>query len=222
MCIFLDEPIAARSVDVLGATMIEVFSPVRCQRLRSAFTLMEVLLAVMILGIGFTAAMQLFLASTLQNQSSVKRTIATNLANNIQELMASAAYSDNNGAWGWGLESGETLSASNTSLDLDDFDNATFNPPIDARWRVLDGTTELIGGQQRPKPNLSQYTQKIVVECVKHTDFSTVVADTADQGVRRITVTISFKLNATTASQDVYTLVFYRFNDKKAIAPGET
>jgi len=164
---------------------------------------MEVLLAVLIVGVGITAATQLFMSSTLQNQASVKMTIATNLANNIQELMSTAAYTDPGGAWFWGLEGGEQLAAGNQNLDVDDFDNARsgagFNPPVDAGWQ--------------PQAQFSQYTQKVSVSTVSHKDFNTVVAHNQDEGVRRVVVTISYKRDAATPARDVYNLVFFRFND---------
>lgn len=171
----------------------------------AGFTLLETLLAIIIVGVGVTAAINLFATCAQQNQESVRMTVATNLANNIQELTASASYTDPRGQWGWGLESGETLNSSNGTLDLDDFNGASFNPPVDAGWQ--------------PQPQLSQYTQTVSVARVKHTDFNTIV--TSDEGVRKVTVKLSFKKDAATAAKDVYTLVFLRFNDSSNPGPSE-
>lgn len=166
---------------------------------------MEVMLAIVIVGVGITAAMQLFATCSQQNRNAARMTVAINLGNNIQELMAPAAYTDPRAAWTWGLESGETCDSTNTNLDLDDFDGKAFNPPVNAGWVA--------------QSQLSQYTQSIAVSMVSATDFKTVVTDSpsaVDTGVRRVVVTVSFKRDANSASEVLYTLSFLRFNDLAA------
>ncbi len=182
------------------------------------FTLVEVMLAIVIVGTGIAAAMQLFVTSTQQNASAARMTVAANLANNVQELMAKASYADKDGDWTvFGLETRngvtEPLSAANLSLDIDDFNGAAFNPPKDAGWVDLNDTLLGVG------KGLGQYTQRVTVSRVSHTDFKTVV--TSDEGVRKVDVSISFKLNATTGDQVMHKWTFYRFNDMTAKGPSE-
>lgn len=64
------------------------------KRVRRGFMLLEVCLAIIIVGVGITASMQLFAACTQQNRAAASMTVAINLANNIQELMVAATDVD--------------------------------------------------------------------------------------------------------------------------------
>ena len=111
------------------------------------FTLPEASLAVLIVGIGFLAVMELFSACTMENQRSSQLTTAQMLCTNIQELTANMAFKDPfYAATTWGGEAGETITNFN---DLDDFDGVTFNPPRDSTRAVI--------------PELSKYTQVVTV-----------------------------------------------------------
>lgn len=180
------------------------------------FTLIEVMLAMVIVGIGMTASMQLFLSTTQQNQSAVGMTVAINLAKNIQELMATAYYAtdstgalDSTGRLHWGLETGDTLDANQSpkALDIDDFDGKEFSPPISATWLTLD--------KANSQCDLTKYTQLVHVYSVSVTDLKTKLQTTADEGVRQVVVEIYYKPNAASAKGLVYTMSFLRFNDAR-------
>lgn len=178
---------------------------------RRGFTLLEVILATIIVGTGITAAMQLFVTCTQQNQTAVGMTVAMNLANNVQELMSTAFYADPNAAVGsWGLESGETLGVGNNpaTLDVDDFDGAVFNPPKDASWADLNDN--LLGAGR----GLTRYTQKVHVTRVKKSDLTSPTSGNADEGVLKVVVEVWYKPNAASPSGMVYSMSFLRFNDK--------
>jgi len=114
---------------------------------RRAFTLPEASLAVLIVGVGFLAVMELFSACTAENQRSTQVTTAQLLCTNIQELTANLAFKDPfYSATTWGAESMESLANFN---DVDDFDGMTFNPPLDSTRAAL--------------PQLSKYTQVVTV-----------------------------------------------------------
>jgi type II secretory pathway pseudopilin PulG len=118
-----------------------------CPSGRGGFTLPEASLAVLIVGIGFLAVMELFSACTLENQRSSQVTTAQLLATNIQELMANLAFKDPHySTTTWGAEAGESLMSYN---DIDDFDGLSFNPPLDSTRAAI--------------PQLARYTQVVTV-----------------------------------------------------------
>lgn len=177
---------------------------------RRGFTLLEVILAIIIVGTGFTAAMQLFVTTAQQNQAAGSMTVAINLGNNIQELMAGACYvnpAPPNAQDPWTTWKEKTPSLTDPNRDIDDYDQVTYSPPLDA------------GGQSLSTTPLSRYTQHIDVSMLNHKDFKTVVA--SDEGVRRVVVTVSYLAPGASTSLPVYTLTFYRFNDLTAKGPNE-
>ena len=114
---------------------------------RRGFTLMEASLAVMIVGIGFLAVMELFSACTMENQKSTQVTTAQLLCTNIQEMTANMSFKDPYyAATAWGAEAAETLANYN---DIDDFDGLSFNPPLDSTRATI--------------PQLAKYTQVVTV-----------------------------------------------------------
>ena len=114
---------------------------------RRGFTLPEASLAVLIVGIGFLAVMELFSACTMENGRSTQVTTAQLLVSNIQEMTANVAFKDPYYATStWGAEQLESLATYN---DIDDFDGLTFNPPLDSTRTAI--------------PELARYTQVVTV-----------------------------------------------------------
>jgi len=111
------------------------------------FTLMEAMLAVVIVAFGYLATMELFASCTAENQNSARMTTAQMLTTSIQELTTGLAFKDPYYATSTiGPEAGETLATYN---DVDDFDGFSACPPLDAT--------------RSPIPELSQYTQVVQV-----------------------------------------------------------
>lgn len=152
---------------------------------RRGFTLLEVILATIIVGTGITAAMQLFVTCTQQNQTAVGMTVAMNLANNIQEYTATVAYAD-----------------------LEAYEGAVYNPPKDAGWADLDD------GLLGPGRGLGRYTQKVHVSRVKKSDLTSATSGNADEGVLKVVVEVWYKPNDASPSAMVYSMSFLRFNNK--------
>jgi type II secretory pathway pseudopilin PulG len=160
----------------------------------NGFTLIEAALATIIVGVGIVAMMQLFAVCTQNNAAASHQTAAMLLANNIQETMASLPFNDPiQGSKYFGPEPNETAATWN---DTDDFDGASFNPPIDSMRNEL--------------PNLAQYTQQVTVVPV---DPSQLTAEkTAYTGAVRVTVQIFYQPNASAAKQEVYRISWTRFD----------
>lgn len=140
---------------------------------RSAFTLVEIMIATLIIGIAIASIVASNTAFTKANSAGITISQAQFLIEQIRELTATLDVIDpDTGTTTFGAEEG-SLGAYD---DLDDFDGASFNPPIDIdRTQITD---------------LSQYTQQITVENVSLADLQTVVSDHSTDMVR-VTVTIS-------------------------------
>ncbi len=169
-----------------------------------AFTLMEAMLAVVIVGTGILASLQLFEVCTGQSRAAQQATTARMLADNIREAMAGLAFNDpSSGSGNWGPEPGEVLA---TFDDLDDFDGplddrdpgTTFNPPIDS---TKERVTEL-----------ARYAQKVTVMPVLPSDPSgndnedkPNLPKTGYTGAVRVRVRVKHQRSPTDPWVDVYT-----------------
>jgi prepilin-type N-terminal cleavage/methylation domain-containing protein len=182
-----------------------IFSPTASDapRFRRGFTLLESALATIIIGVGVLAVMGLFEACARQNQAGTQATTAMLLAGHIQELMEGLPFSDPvRGAGAFGAEPGETLATYN---DIDDFDNQTFNPPIDST--------------RMPVPALSQYSQVITLMPVfpnqpssNSNEAKPELPKTAYTGAVRIRVKILYRLRPADAPQEVYRAQWIRLD----------
>jgi prepilin-type N-terminal cleavage/methylation domain-containing protein len=163
-------------------------------RRRRGFTLPEASLAVLIVGVGFLAVMELFSACTMENQRSAQVTTAQLLSANIQELTTGLAFKDPYySSTTWGAESGESLTSYN---DIDDLDGLTFNPPIDSMRAAI--------------PELSKYTQVVTVMPVdpnrpgNNTDtLKPEIGKGTYTGGVRIRVTVLYRAHATEVPVEV-------------------
>lgn len=167
-CSFSTTP--ARSARLLGARV-----PRHTTRARggphSGFTLVEVLVAVVLIGVAVAALLGANGAFTRVNAAGADLTTSEFLIEQIRELavalpVAEPGTSPVVGSL-FGPESGETLAQYD---DLDDFDGATFSPPIDA------GRT--------PLPDLEDFSQVVTVQNVQPADLDQVAADHSTAFVR--------------------------------------
>ena len=176
--------------------------PVR-QLFRAAFTLMESALATIIIGVGVLAVMGLFEACTRQNRAGANATTAMLLAGHVLYMMDGLPFSDpQTGGATFGAETGETLNFFN---DIDDFDNQTFNPPIDSSRTAV--------------PALSQYSQMITVMPVYPNQPSSntneakpEIPKTTYTGAVRVRVKILYRLNPADPPQEVYRAQWIRMD----------
>jgi len=170
---------------------------------RRAFTLLESALATIIIGVGVLAVMGLFEACTRQNRAGAAPTTAMLLAGHIQELMEGLPFSDPvRGRVTFGPETGETVAFFN---DIDDFDNQTFNPPIDSTRTAV--------------PALSQYTQVITVMPVYPNQPSSNADEAKPEipratytGAVRVRVKILYRLRPADPPQEVYRAQWIRLD----------
>jgi len=138
-----------------------------------AFTLAEVLIATVLVGLVIVSLIVASRAFAQVNGAAVKLTTAEFLIDQMRELTTPLDVVDpQTTTTVFGPETGESLSDYD---DLDDFDGASFCPPINAARQQL--------------TDLGAYSQQVTVENVNSTDFEDVEADHSTPFVR-ITVQV--------------------------------
>jgi prepilin-type N-terminal cleavage/methylation domain-containing protein len=151
---------------------------------RTGFTLIEVMIAVLLVGIAIASLVAANSALTKANGAGTEMSIAEFLAEQIRELTAMLPVSDP-GSTTWstfGPETAETLTGAFAYDDLDDFDNfdsTTIGAPIDS--------------QRNPLNQFAAYRQVVTVENVSANNFEAVVSDRSSSFVR---VTVRILLNS--------------------------
>ena len=148
------------------------------RQFNKGFTLVEVLIAIVLVGIAITSLVAANVAFTKANGFGSDLTTAEFLIEQIRELSLFLAVTDpQTGTDVFGAESIETGLADYD--DLDDFDGAGFSPPINADREQLS--------------DLSGFSQQVTVDNVNPSDFEQVVADHSSGFVR---VTVKVFLNS--------------------------
>jgi len=141
------------------------------------FTLLEVLIAVILVGVSIAALVAANTSFTLANGTGADISTAEFLVEQIRELTAMLPAMDpDTTSPTFGLEEA-ALAAYD---DVDDFDNFTFSPPIGADRIVLS--------------DFAAFSQQVTVENVSASNFDTVVGDGLSDFFR-ITVTVSLNGN---------------------------
>lgn len=139
------------------------------------FTLLECLLAVLLVGMAVAALVAANGSFTQINGAAAELSTAEFLIEQIRELTDLVAVVDpEGGITFFGPEEGSV----NNYDDVDDFDNAVFNPPITSDRQVLN--------------DFKAYTQTVTVQNISPSNFENVVADHGSNFVR---VTVSVLLN---------------------------
>jgi len=139
------------------------------------FTLVEILVAVVIIGIAIAAMVGANGAFTQVNGAAVNLSTAEFLIEEIRELTTTLPVIDpESGTAVFGPEADEATVAAYD--DLDDFDNAGFCPPVDVSAAAL--------------ADFGSFTQQITVENVDPSSLETVVGDHASPFVRMTVVIV--------------------------------
>ena len=144
---------------------------------RPGFTIMEVLIATILIGLAVAALVGSNRAFSAANGAGVNLSTAEFLIEEIRELTTSLAVVDpQTETTVFGPES--TENSLSTYDDLDDFDGQVFSPPIDINRTTLN--------------NFTAFSQRITVENVSPANFTNTVADHGSDFVR---VTVDILLN---------------------------
>lgn len=119
---------------------------------KSGFTLIEVLLAIVFVGIAIASLLGASSIFTNANQAGLEMSTAEFLAEQMRELITMTSYDD-----------------------LDNFDDANYSPPLNAKQEQLS--------------NFTQFSQQITVENVSASNLQQVVSDGGSDFLR-VTVEI--------------------------------
>ena len=148
---------------------------------RKGFSLIEVLIAILLVGLAIASLVGANSAFTQSNSAGTDLSTSEFLLEQIRELTALLPVVDPlTGTSTFGPETGETLASYD---DLDDFDNTIFSPPINA--------------ERNPLNDFAAYSQQITVENVNASDFEQVVSDHGSNFVR---ITVRISMNSTEIS----------------------
>jgi prepilin-type N-terminal cleavage/methylation domain-containing protein len=168
---------------------------------KSGFTLIEVAVAIVVVGLGVTALMQLTAACSMQNRASADLTTSAMLAQHVQEILADLPISDPVvGAASFGREAGETMDSYD---DIDDFDGLTFEP--------IDSTRSALAG-------FDDYQQRVTVYPVSGKQLNgnqngAAIPKTTYTGAVRVRVEILRTDPVTNLAASVYQLDWVRVED---------
>lgn len=149
----------------------------RNTKYHSGFSLIEVLFAVLLVGLAIASLMAANSAFTKANGAGTNQSTAEFLIGQIRELtMLLPVIDPQTELSTFGPETGETLA---TYDDIDDFNGLTFSPPISVERNSLN--------------EFSAFSQQVTVENVSATNFEQVVANHSSSFVR---VTVNVYLNS--------------------------
>jgi prepilin-type N-terminal cleavage/methylation domain-containing protein len=150
----------------------------RGRRYRGGFSLIEVLVAIVLVGLAIMSLVAANTSFTKANAAGTELSTAEFLSEQIRELtMLLPVVDPETEDSTFGPEADETSLSSYD--DLDDFDGAFFSPPINA--------------QRLPLNKFAGYSQQVTVENVSAGDFEQVVVDHGSFFVR---VTVKVFLNS--------------------------
>jgi len=141
---------------------------------RNAFTMIEVVMATLLVGLLLVAAMNTLGAATRGQLTNGERGRASLLAGDLMAEILTQAYRDPEGGVGIGPDTGEGTTTRADFDDVDDYDGWTRSPPEDANGAAL------VSG--------SGLTRSVTVDCVSATNLTQVVSFNA--GAKRIIVTV--------------------------------
>lgn len=148
--------------------------PLKGRGVRRAFTMVEAVFSVVLVGGLVVVSLDTLGASKLAQKNVGDRALGQLLASSLMSEILDQSYQDPNDTPINGLELTENLLLRTTFDDVDDYLNWTASPPTNR-----DGTTI---------PNLTGWQQSVKIEVVDPANLST--RRSTDTGVKRVTVTI--------------------------------
>ena len=138
---------------------------------KQGFTLIEVLVAIVVIGIAFVSLISATSSFTSTNGYGVELSTSEFLIEQIRELTRLLPIVDPDGGTNFGAEEAAVANYD----DLDDFDDAVFSPPINSERISLN--------------DFSAFSQRVTVQNVSASNFQTVVSDGSTAFIR-VTVTV--------------------------------
>jgi len=149
----------------------------RADNIFRGLTLIEVVVATMIVGLMTVAALNALGAATRSSESIGNRAVALGLANELMAEILQAAYSDPTGATSIGPDGAESAGPRSAFNDVDDYDGWNQSPP-----QYRDGTV---------MPDRNDWRHRVAVIRVVPNDPTQTSG--SDQGAKLIRVTIEYR-----------------------------
>ena len=148
----------------------------RKQPTTRAFTLVEVVLTILIVGVGLVASVRALPVLLQVSQATQTHMVAQQLAADMLAEIAMLPYADPDGDAGFGREPAESAINRADFDDVDDYDGWEASPP-----QKKDGSTE---------PDCHGYTRAVIVQSTNPNDFNNIEGDNITKP-KRITITVS-------------------------------
>ena len=143
-------------------------------RRRRGFTIVEAVIATLIVGVMLAAAMSTMSASRMTRARVADRARGQQLALDLINEILQLPYQDPVQTPVFGLEPGESTTSRAAWNDVDDYNGWTESPPQSKSGTVY--------------PNCTGWTRSVVVEWIDPTTLASTA--TANTGIKRITVTV--------------------------------
>ena len=164
---------------VLPGTKAALTDADRQRTSRRALTLLEVVVATLIVGIMIVVALNALGAVTRSSQSFGNRAIALGLAEDLMAEILQAAYNDPDDEPVFGREGSESASPRAQFDDVDDYLNWNRQPP-----QARDGT---------PLADRNDWRRRVTVERVAANNPTQVGSSSTETGVKRIHVFVEYR-----------------------------
>lgn len=146
---------------------------------RRAFSLLEVVVATMIVGVMIVVALNALGAVTRSSASFGNRAVALGLAEDLMAEILQSAYSDPDEDPAFGREGSELASPRTQFDDVDDYQNWSQQPP-----QARDGT---------PLADRDDWLRRVTVERVAADNPNQVSGGSTDTGAKRVHVFVEYR-----------------------------
>jgi|SaaInl7_200m_RNA_FD_contig_61_1137732_length_1792_multi_6_in_0_out_0_2 prepilin-type N-terminal cleavage/methylation domain-containing protein len=131
------------------------------RRRREGFSLVEVMVAVVIVGVGIAASMHGIATNTIVTAEGRNVLFTGGLADNVKQFCQTLSFADPQGGTVYGPDAGET--GIGDYDDVDDLDGATFSPPIGGDGSTLSSPSYAIWSQAVTVVGLDSGTYNVLV-----------------------------------------------------------
>ena len=149
----------------------------RASAAESGFTLVEVILTILIVGVGLVASFRTLPVILQVSDAARKSIVAQRLATDLLAEIAMLPFEDPDGSPVFGPEDDEETDTRADFDDIDDYDDWSASPP-----QKKDG---------REETDCAEYQRSVTVVYVDVSDFDTIIAEETTSDAKRITITVS-------------------------------
>jgi Tfp pilus assembly protein PilV len=146
----------------------------RRKKAHRGFTLVETALAMVIVGTGVMALLELLAAGSMSNASGTTLTTAVNLANNIHEITIGLPFQNPSSPGSLSKDSGGPTAYTY----LWDMNGDTYSPPLDVRRNPITGYTS--------------WSQQVTINTVDPTNVTALRPNDPTVPTARVSVTITY------------------------------